>query len=280
MSAIPSNYTAPAAVSAMPRVDSAENAQRLASVEALGDIIMSNDPKVSTDQKLEAFNSLSHLVGKAWRDEGAQEAIAKASWLKTESPLAKRINDVGNRYQNAGMAEGRAAQARGGDEEWTGGNPIAAFSKFSEDDQKVLMVALGLDTQYGSVKEAYDDFQRQSDEAVARYQASKQKTSVKVSLSDEAKALLGPESVANISGSKAEQALARLTADGPRTDKGSVALSMLQKASEARAQAKADETTADATPPAETPQAPGKDRALQDKRGFYYRSGDKVDKNA
>jgi len=277
VSAIPANYTVPAIVSATPSINSAENAERLASVEALGDIILSNDPKVSVDQKLAAFNSLSNLGGKSWRDAGAGEALSKAYWLKTESPLAKQIQEVGNRYQNAGMAEGRAAQARGGDEEWTGGNPIAAFSKFSEDDQKILMVALGLNGKYASVKDAYDDFQRQSDEAVAKYQAGKRAKSVEVTLSDAAKALLGPEAAAKASGSAAEQALATLKAGGSPTDKGAVALRMLEKAAEARAAARAEDAKADSGQP---PSLSDDLRALKDGMSANYRSGDTVDKSA
>jgi hypothetical protein len=225
----------------MPSIDSAENAERLARVEALGQVVLSDDPKVSIDRKLEAFGSLRSLGGKTWRDTGAKEAMVKLSWLVTSSPLAQRIQNVGARYQNMGMAEGRAAQARGGDEEWTGGNPIASFSKFSEDDQKVLMVALGLDTKYSSVGEAYDDFQRQSDEAVARYHASKPTTSDEVSLSDQAKSILGADAVAKVSGSDAERALAILTAKAPKTDKSTLALTMLDNASKANAEAQARE---------------------------------------
>jgi len=269
VSTIPSNYSVPAIVTAMPSVDSAENADRLASVEALGDIILSDDPQVSLDRKLEAFNSLGGLGGKSWRDGGAREALSKLYWLKTESPLAKEIDAVGNRYQAMGMAEGRAAQARGGDEEWTGSNPIAAFGKFSDDDQKMLMVALGLSGKYASVEDAYDDYQRQSDEAVARYQAGKRSKAVEVTLSEEAKALLGPKAA----GDAAEQALAALKAGGSKTDRGAVALRMLEKAAEDRAAAKADEKDGAADTASGT--APSLGDLLRD-----YRSGDAVDKTA
>ena len=281
MSTIPANYTVPRVVTNFTAVDSAENAQRLASVESLADVIMSDDPKVSVDQKLQAFSSLSGLGGKSWRDAGAREARSKLYWLKTESPLAKELDAVGNRYQAMGMAEGRAAQARGGDEEWTGGNPIAAFSKFSDDDQKRLMVALGLNDKYGSVQEAYDDYQRQSDEAVAKYQASKRDKAVEVSLSDDAKALLGPEAAAKAGGSAAEQALAMLKAGNSGTDDSSVALRMLEKAAEARAAAKADEADNAADPKADAP--PSLNELLRDMQGRLsadYRSGDTVDKTA
>lgn len=229
MSVVPANYSVSAIANLVPAVDSDETRARTAQVETYGAIITSEDASVSVEAKMAAVNALRDL-GASSRAMGAQDALMKASWYAAQSPFAKAMDAAGTKFSNEMMSAGRAIQARGEETPNGGQMNLDALSRRSLDEQKLIAYSMG----FSSLESWKENLAQQARD----YVAANPQPSVRVTLSDEAKAGLSRT---------AADADAALRPAGPTSVKGSAALAILENAAEAR-RARAEQQDADITP--------------------------------
>lgn len=231
MFVIPTSYTVPAIVSGMVSIDNDENRARLARVEELGSIILSDDPKVSVGEKLDALRVLSsrstNAAGQSWRVAGAQEAVSKAYWLATASPFAKELDAAGAQFSSDVMSAGRSMQARNADAPNAGQMNLDALSRRSSAEQKMIAYNMG----FSSLDAWKADLEQQAN----KFRDRNPSPAVQMTLSKEAKATFGSTiDVANdVPRSDAERAL-EIFKDGGATTMGALALMVIEQAADAR----------------------------------------------
>jgi hypothetical protein len=215
MTAVPADYSVAAIVSLTTKVDNDATRGRSAEVDRIGDIIMSDDPQVTAEQKMAAIGTLRSM-GRDSRAIGAQDALIKASWFVTESPFAKAMDAAGAAFSAETTAAGRTGGARDGDAFNAPRMNLDTLSRRSSTEQTLIAYNMG----YASLDTFKGELERQADDHAARYPAAV----VKVTLSDDAKASLGD----------AQQALETLQRGKTGDVMATAALSLLQNTTETR----------------------------------------------
>lgn len=246
--------TTPARATPLPSGGLAAQVRELASIFADGST-------ASREQMLDAYVAYSRLrTATAWDDpagfykQTTQQERDAINAIVRDSPFVQQLNATAERFSSKLNAAARSA---------TDGayGRLDAFNALSEWDQKLVHVGLGWNKKSATIEDLKAQLKADGDRALAA--AAKDgkppKPVDKVSLSSDARAVLGlPETPKT----EAEQALSALSAP-PAETPATAALKALEKAAEAR-RAEAEERAK-----AERRQAPG-----------LYRSGDNVSVDA